>query len=123
MLKIQVKIIKRRKRTEEVPGSPEKGSDNFPSLPGGEPPKSMITKSTYIKPQTLTKFGETYETKPKHKKKVVQIVTNADKNGNESDEDITELIKESVKEALHKDTERPAHTSQAQKVPTYEEPV
>lgn len=117
------RVIKARKRTEKDLGSAKAGPDNFPSLPGGEPPKSLITKSTYKKPQTLTKFGETYERKPKHKKKVVQVVTSADNEGNKSDEDITELIKESVKEALHKDTERPVHTSQAQRTHQIEAPV
>lgn len=123
MLKIRQRVIKERKRTKKDLGSVETGSNNFPSLPGGEPPKSLITKSTYKKPQPLTKYGETYERKPKNKKKVVQLVTSADNDGDKSDEDITELIKESVREALHKDTDRPLHTSQAQRTHQIEVPV
>lgn len=54
---------------------------------------------------------------------VVQVVSDAQNDGNKSEEDYTDLIKESVKEALQKDNERPAHTSQAQRQPQLQEPL
>lgn len=72
----------------------------------------------------MTKYNETHDTKPKQKrKKVVQVVTAGGEEGTKSDEDITELIKESVKEALHKSPERSAQTSHGQRQPLFQEPL
>lgn len=58
--------------------------------------------------------------KQKHKKTVVQILTNGDNN---DDEDITELIKESVKEALHSEPPRPQTAAIKQSNDQFEAPV
>ena len=64
---------------------------------------------------------EKNDAKPKHKKKaVVQLVTNWE---NSEDEDISNLIRESVKEALHKEPERTPVVFEKQKVNQQESPV
>lgn len=76
------------------------------------------------RPQKITQYADVYERKPKPKRKmVVQVVSDAQKDGNKSEDDYTDLIKESVKEALQKDNERPVHTSQAQRPPPVQEPL
>jgi hypothetical protein len=99
--------IKESVKTALALGSGAPANDNFPSLPGGSPPKTNITKGRQreykAKPKQLTKFGETYDRKPKQKRKVI-VETHKDEAEGEADKDdnnFDDLIKESVQEALH----------------------
>lgn len=105
MRKNQTTEIKESVKTGLALGSGAPANDNFPSLPGGEPPRTNITKGQKEykpKPKQLTKFGETYERKPKQKRKVcVESQKNeAEGEDNKEENDFDNLIKESVQEAL-----------------------
>jgi len=99
-----------------------KEEGNFPTLPlNSSPPRTGISKEE-LKPRKDKNLIEVKESKKQSKKKKVVEVTTNDNEAKE-EEDYSKLIKESVKEALQGETQRPIQTSQGQKLQKLVEPV